>query len=422
MPVQLDEESSPAYPGWQVTLAAFVGVMVSFAAMVPYTFSLFLEPLHASFGWTREAISNAFAITALTVAACSPTIGTLLDRLPPRRIILPAILVFAAAMASLALLRGHIALFYGTYLVLGIVGNGTAQLAYSRAVLTWFERRRGLAIAVMLTGSGTGAIVLPLIAQHVMTAHGWRASYLTLGALALIGFPLTAMLVRNRPAAANATSPAVMAGGVAGVLRTRVFWFIALPVTLSAFSLNAAIAHLAAMLSGRGITPATAALALSVMALSGIIGRLITGHFIDRFFAPTVAMIVIALAGAGVLVEAYATTAATALLGACLMGAGAGSEADVTPYLIAKYFGRARFSTLYGLSWTAYAIGGAIGPVIIGHAFDQAGSYVAGTMALLAIPCFIAAVLQFALPAYPARTDLQSPPPVELEVHAEVAL
>jgi hypothetical protein len=61
-------ESSPRYAGWQVTLAAFVGVMVSFAAMVPYTFSLFLTPLQDAFGWKREATSRGFAIAALTVA------------------------------------------------------------------------------------------------------------------------------------------------------------------------------------------------------------------------------------------------------------------------------------------------------------------------------------------------------------------
>jgi MFS family permease len=226
MPVQtkIDSESSPTYAGWRVTLAAFAGVMVSFAAMVPFTFSLFLGPLHGAFGWSREAMSQAFAIAALTVAACSPTIGTLLDRLPPRRIILPCILLFAGGMASLSLLRGNIAQFYGTYLLLGVVGNGTAQLAYSRAVLTWFERRRGLALAVVLTGSGTGSIVLPIVAQHVITAYGWRASYLTLGAIALLGFPLTALLVRNRPVGEAVTIPAAAPRSVGAILRSRVFW------------------------------------------------------------------------------------------------------------------------------------------------------------------------------------------------------
>jgi predicted MFS family arabinose efflux permease len=397
VPTKTASESSPTYAGWRLTLAAFVGVMVSFAAMVPFTFSLFLGPLHGAFGWSREAMSQAFAIAALTVAACSPTIGTLLDRLPPRRIILPCILLFAGGMASLSLLRGNIAQFYGTYLLLGVVGNGTAQLAYSRAVLTWFERRRGLALAVVLTGSGTGSIVLPIVAQHVITAHGWRASYLTLGAIALLGFPLTALLVRNRPVGGAVSAQPEAARRVGAVLRSRVFWVIAVSVMLPAFSLNAAIAHLAALLTGRAITPASAALALSMLGVSGIVGRLITGHLLDRLFAPLVSVAVLV-----VITLAYATTAASGIGAAFLMGFGAGSEADVVPYLIAKYFGRARFSTLYGLSWTAYAVGGAIGPVLLGHAFDKAGAYVPGTVLLFGAPLFVAALLQPLLPAYPA--------------------
>src|SRR4051794_39279054 len=76
--------------------------MVSFSPIVPYTFSLFLDPLHEAFGWKREAMGGAFALAAITVALVSPLIGMLLDRFPPRRIILPAILIFAVALASLS--------------------------------------------------------------------------------------------------------------------------------------------------------------------------------------------------------------------------------------------------------------------------------------------------------------------------------
>ena len=99
-PQQPANESSIRYPGWGVAAAAFVGVMTSFAPIVPYTFSLFLDPLHASFGWQREAMGGTFGLAAITVALVSPGIGLLLDRFPPRRIILPCILVFACALAS----------------------------------------------------------------------------------------------------------------------------------------------------------------------------------------------------------------------------------------------------------------------------------------------------------------------------------
>jgi hypothetical protein len=74
------DESEVAYPGWKVVFAGFFGVLVSFAAIVPYTFGLFLKPLSLSFGWHREATSAGFSIAALTVAAASPGLGFLLDR------------------------------------------------------------------------------------------------------------------------------------------------------------------------------------------------------------------------------------------------------------------------------------------------------------------------------------------------------
>jgi MFS family permease len=394
------EEDSLGYAGWRIILAAFVGVGVSFAPMVPFTFSLFVAPLQGAFGWNREAISDAFAIAALTVAAVSPALGTLLDRIPPRRVILPSILIFAAAMASLSLLRGHIAQYYLSYLLLGIVGNGTAQLSYSRSVLTWFRKRRGLALAIVLSGSGTGSILLPIIAQHVISTHGWRAAYLALGAIALIGFPLTALFVRNRPAQNAMAISSERSLGVGPAFRTPAFWIILVAIMFSAFSMNAIIAHLAAILAGRGVTATNAALALSALGISAIIARLFTGHLLDRLPAPLVALAVLLIAATGAATLAYAATSWMGIFGAILMGAGSGSEADVIPYMIAEYFGRKRFATLYGLSWTAYAIGGAIGPILMGHGFDRAGTYAPQSVVLFAVPCFIAAFMQLALPRH----------------------
>jgi MFS family permease len=167
---------------------------------------------------------------------------------------------------------------------------------------------------------------------------------------------------------------------------------------LSAFSMNAIIAHLAAILVGRGITASSAALALSAMGISAIIARLFTGHLLDRLPAPFVALVVLLIAASGAAILAFAATAWLGIFGAILMGAGSGSEADVIPYLIAEYFGRKRFATLYGLSWTAYAVGGALGPILMGHGFDRAGIYVPLSVVLFSVPCFVAAFMQLLLP------------------------
>jgi predicted MFS family arabinose efflux permease len=401
-------ESSIRYPGWGVCAAAFVGVMVSFAAIMPYTFSLFIEPLAGAFGWHRQAISSAFGIAAITVAVFSPGIGTLLDRFPPRRVILPSVVIFAATYASLSFLTPNITRFYFTYFVLGIVGNGTAQLAYTRAVLTWFQKHRGLALALVLTGSGTGSILIPLVTQVVIQHYGWRSGYLALGCIALLGIPLTAILVRNRPVPVAQVDHHFQSGVSIGfALRTTIFWIFAFVIMLEAFGSNGLISHLAALLTERGVSAQGAALALSVMGAAGILGRLTTGLLLDRYFAPYIAALMLGISAVGMLTLTTAATTPIALAGTALMGYGLGSEADVVPYLIARYFGRKHFAALYGLTWTAYAVGGASGPIVVGHFYDRAGNYQPRMIAALALTCVVAAALNFLLPRYPAESSAE---------------
>jgi len=400
-------EGTWSYPGWTVVLAAFFGVMFSFAAIVPYTFSLFITPLHAQFGWKREAISGTFGLAAITVAAVSPAIGFFLDRYPPRRIVLPSIVIFACALMSLSRLTPQLNRFYFTYFVLGVVGNGTAQLSYSRSVLTWFRHRRGVALAAMLTGGGVGSIILPLITQSVIGSHGWRAGYLTLGCLALLGFPLSAMFLRNRPDAYSADAK-LSEGSIGDVFRTGTFWLIAAMVLLGAFGANGVLSHLAALLSERGVSGAQTALALSCLGGSGIAGRLLTGYLLDRFHAPTLSLIMFLLCAVGITCFAYASSGLMGIAGALLLGFGMGSESDICPFLIARYFGQNRFATLYGVSWTAYAIGGATGPVLTGHLYDKHGAYRPSAILLLAATSVVAAFLNLGLPRHGCEASYEA--------------
>src|SRR5690242_6034388 len=398
-PPAVDQENSIRYPGWGILAAAFTGVMVSFAPIVPYTFSLFLDPLHAAFGWKREAMGGAFALAAITVALVSPLIGLLLDRFPPRRIILPGILVFALGLAMLSRLTPHIVQFYATFFVIGLVANATAQFAYTRTIFTWFTTHRGFALALLLTGSGVGSILIPPLTEWMIQHHGWRSGFLLLGGIAIAGFPITALLVRNRPEAAIVRTEHREDKGVtvAAALRTAAFWILAFITILSAFSENGLVTNLASILTQHGVLAASAALALSVRGGAGIIGRLGVGFAIDRVSPERIQSLVLALAGAGTLILAFAGTAWSALLGAAILGVGLGSEADVGPYLLARYFGRRHFSVLYGLTWTAYAIGGATGPLWIEHLYDRAGAYLPRFSVYLALVAFGAVMLSFFL-------------------------
>lgn len=315
---RIGEESSIQYPGWRVIAEAFTGVMVSFSPIVPYTFSLFLDPLHAAFGWKREAMSGAFALAAITVAFVSPLIGILLDRFPPHRIILPGIVIFAVGLAALSQLTPHIVQVYATFFVIGLVANATAQFAYARTVLTWFTSHRGIALASLLSASGVGSILIPPLTERMIEHHGWRSAFLLLGGIAILGFPLTALLVRNRPEAAIVSTEHQADKGVtvAAASRTAAFWTLVFITVLSAFSESGLVTNLASILTHHGVLAATAALALSVRGAASIIGRLGIGLALDRVSPERIQTAVSLLASAGTFILSFAGSAPTALLGA----------------------------------------------------------------------------------------------------------
>ncbi len=126
-------------------------------------------------------------------------------------------------------------------------------------------------------------------------------------------------------------------------------------------------------------------------------GRLITGWFLDRFSGARVSATLLAICSVGIVLLARAGGLAEGLIAAALIGLGMGGEADVTPYLLSRYFGLGSFSTLYGITWTFYAIAGAAGPVLMGRAFDATGSY-AVLLALLSAPVAVSALLMLGMP------------------------
>jgi len=398
------EEFRLGYFGWRVVLAACLGVMGGFGSLFVYTFTVFVKPLGAQFGWNREAVSVGFAIAAMTVGFASPLIGRLLDRFGPRRIILPCMTVFGCGVASFALLRSGIWQFYLTCFVIGIVGNGAAHLAYGRSISTWFEKRLGTALGFVMVGAGLGAMILPVIAQAIVTRSGWRDAYLALGMIALaLGLPLSWRYIKDRPNI-SPQSANVPQKGLTWQQGTRsfAFWIIVAVLFVSSISMNGAITHLSALLTDRGITPGDAALCASVLGGTSVLGRVVTGWLLDRFSGGRVAFVINLITAGGILLLAGAHTFVASSTAATFIGIGAGGEAAITPYLLTRYFGLRAFSTLYGLTWTFYAAAGATGPVILGRAFDMTGSYTS-LLSTLAIALAIAATMMLLLPKYPTE-------------------
>jgi MFS family permease len=385
-----------------ILAAAFCGAFVSFGSILIFTFSVFLKPLTAEFGWTRAQVSLAFTVAALTVAACSPFMGRLLDRYPARRIILPCMATYAVAYGSLGLLTPHLWHLLAVFILLGIVGNGTTQLGYARVVSAWFDESRGRALSVVMAGVGLGSIVFPMLAQSIISAAGWRVAYASLGGIILVmGIPLTAAFLYEPDHYTGPEARPLPAEHlrIANSLRSYPFLCLVAALVLFSVATNGVLGHLSALLTDRGFSTREAAVALALLGVASLSSRLITGYLMDRFFAPRAAALLFICSGAGILVFIFGHAAWTPYAGALLLGAGLGAESDAVPFLLSRYFGLRRFSELYGYTWSAYAIAGAMGPLIMGNFFDHTHSYRA-VMLVFAGAVIVAAGLFASLPKY----------------------
>jgi MFS family permease len=410
----LPDENSVRYEGWRVAAAS--GLTVFFASLVVYTFGVLLRPLTVEFSWTREAVSIAYGVAAVASAFASVPLGYVCDRFGARAVVLPSLVVYSLAFASLGVLTPNLWHLYGVFAVLGVTATGMSPVALARAISTWFVRRRGLALAVAIAGASIGGVVYPAVTQPLTDRFGWRSTCVVLGALVLAaGMPIVLRFVRPRRAAgrhaADSSGVDLTEGSIVrDGLRSRVFWILIVVLFCAGMAQSGAIVHLVALLTDRGIAPGAAAIALSSMGVANIVGRILTGWLIDRFFAARVCVVLLAVVAVGVYLLSVASSLQIGIVAAVLIGFGMGGESDITPYLLSRYFGLRSFSTLYGFAWIATGASGAAGPIVLGRAFDAGGSYQA-PLVTVAVVTFGAATLMLVLPRYermvtlPARVE-----------------
>src|SRR5262245_36301814 len=192
------DEGSLHYEGWRVTGAATISVFL--ASLLVFTFPVLLKPLSEEFSWSRQALSSAYGAATGMSAMCAVPLGYLIDRVGARRVVIPCIAIFGCVFASLSLLTPHLWHLYTVFAVLGIVVTGMLPIAYARTIASWFERRRGLALAITIAGAAFGGLIYPSGAQALTRLYGWRTACLAFGALVLaLGLPTVARFIRERP-------------------------------------------------------------------------------------------------------------------------------------------------------------------------------------------------------------------------------
>ena len=277
---------------------------------------------------------------------------------------------------SLALLTPRLWHLYAVFAVIGLAVTGASYIVYSRVIATWFDARRGVALAIMIACSGAGGMVYPPAAQALIDWAGWRTAYSILGAMIpVMGVPIVLWFVRERSVSNRDERKRDARAIVHEALRSRILWTLIVVVFGTTMAINATVVHLSALLTDRGVPAGRAALVVSVMGAASLAGRLLTGWLLDRFAATRVSFVLLATAASGAFVLANADTVTAGIVGAALIGFGTGGEVDVFPYLLSRYFGVTALSSLMGLTWMAFGLAGAAGPIVMGRAYDVTGSY-----------------------------------------------
>jgi MFS family permease len=378
---------------WWVVVGSVFGLTVGNGPIMQFTFGIFLLPITREYGWSRSAASSALVAGLALTALCVPLAGRLIDRYGIRAVTLPAIVLFSACLAGLALFAATPASFIAIYALMGIAAAGQTPLPYAKAITAWFDSRRGLALGIAMSGVGLGAALVPQFTQLALAHFGWRGAYLGLAALVLaIGFPAVALAVREPQAPRRQAAAALPGYSARQAWRCGSFWILALAFFAVALATNGAIAHVVPLLVDRGISPkvAAGAMAFAGIALTG--GRLLAGYLLDRVHAPYVAVFffLMPLAGIGILLAGIAPEYAVAAI--VLIGMGLGAEVDLIAFLLSRYLGMKSFGEIYGWLFAIFMLGSGIGPYLMGMAFDLAGSYrpaLFGLCAALVAACLL---------------------------------
>jgi len=394
--------------GWWVVVAGALGLSTGIASVNLFSFGIFQGPLMAEFGWTRTEVSVVLAVGTTVTVLSSPFVGTLVDAYGTRRVALPSIVAIGLALASLYFLTPNLWHYYLVFALIPIVGAGTSSVAYARIVSRWFDRRRGLALGIALSGVGIGGAVIPRYSQWLIDEFGWRGGYVGLGLLSLcITLPVAALVLRDSPQAMGLrpdgdASPHPHEDGRAAVgatrreaLGSRTFWTMIVVFMVLGAAIGGVMLQLVPILIERGVDRVTAASIFSALGISIVLGRVAAGALMDRFHAPRVAIAFLVGPIVGVALLANGAAGTTATMAAILLGLAAGAEVDVIAYLVGRYFGTRAYGEIYGYMYSVWALGAGFAPVLTAAAYDTSGSYAPALWGY--VGCFVTAALLLAL-------------------------
>jgi predicted MFS family arabinose efflux permease len=401
--------------GGKIVLAAACGAgTFSFYA---YSLGSFIAPLSQQLGWSRGTITAAFFFPAIAGLVAGPWIGTLVDRYGTRRVGLPGILLYGAALAAIGLCPPYPVAWYIAWAVAGFLFMGCSPILWTRAVAMQFDKQRGLALALTMSSAGVVNAGLPIFTVTMIEWFGWRGAYFALGGLAvLLSFPINWMLMQGTSASARkpdgaavpaaAPPPPSLPGLTLGeCLRGFLFWRLVLALGLVAAAIGTLTIHTQPILTDAGMTAQQAAGFVALFGPSLIVGRLSGGLLVDRFDARFIAALAFLLpAVACMALVGFDGSYRAAIVAPVCAGLAAGVQTNLIAYLVTRYFGMRSYGAVFGILFGLFGVATTLSPVVAGAVFDSVGSYDM-VLRILSAMSVAGALLMVSLGRYPVFKD-----------------
>lgn len=353
------------------------------------TYAVFLLPLEREFGWARSQLTSVYSMYLLVGAFIAPFAGTLFDRFGPRVTYTTGLLCLSAAF-YLASSLGNLWQFYLFVGVMIGVGVGLVGMVPASALLTrWFRARLSTAIGIAFAATGMGVLVLVPLSQWLIGQLGWRTAYQILAGVMLLAVPYAAFGVPWRRYVAglqdSVSAQRARAAGegwtVRAAVRTRTFWALVQVFFFTATAMFTVLVQAVVYFIDLAFSPITAATAFGITGMLSVVSVSMSGLVAERFgyrntvsasFAGTAigvaVLAVMSVWPAGLLLAAF-----VAVFGLCM-----GVRGPIVSSIATRNFAGPKVATIYGLIYSANAIGAAFGSLMGGVLHDLSGGYLAG--------------------------------------------
>ena len=357
--------------GWTVLAAAAVGVFMTVPGQTVGV-SAFVDPLARDLGLGREHVILLYSLGTLVGILPAPLIGRLFDRYGPRRMIVVAAVAVTISCFVMAAAMNSWSLALAFTLLRGSAIGGLSTTSINMVNL-WFDRLRGRATAVAMTGLAAGGMIIPPLAEKITLAHGWRTAYLVLGAAVLaVMLPVGLIFFRSRPQDPLLLDLGSQKSGsnkdrrdfaLSEALWTPAFWYlVSLSVLYNAAGTALMLDHMRLMQSVN-VQRASAITLLAIIPVAQVLAVIGGGFLVDKFGSRNAGFIGIAATVVSLSLVIIAPLAIGGLGYVVFLGVGIGVLSVASSAGLAEYFGSRHMGALRGTTFVFGIFGAALGPL-----------------------------------------------------------